>query len=230
MPDEPSPSPAPSQASPPSPAEGSSPDSGRASQSDTAGFIADAGPAFDPEAAAAEAPPTPPPFAAEQLLELEWEEDAIKGLLGLQGRVLHAAIGVSEQDWTYTDLDLQAIAPPLTRICNRYEPIRQYARHADPVALATGLAAYATRSLLERRRELEEAAPAPDTEPIPPAGEAPVPSSEAPAPPPRRGGSFPTAVPSGPPPPPSASPPPPPPRPAEAEVDASKVQWQVGGG
>ena len=232
MPNDPSPAP-PSPSDHPPSAEGSSPASARASASESPGFIADPGPAFDAEAAAAEPlPPSPPPFAGgpEQLLELEqWEEDAIKSLLGIQGRVLHAAVGVAEQDWVHTDADLAAIAPPLTRICNRYEPIRRYARHADPLALATGLAAYATRSLLERREELALHEPPPDTEPIAPAGEAEVPSA-APAPP-RRAADVAPSMPSGSPPASSAPPPPPaPPRPAEADVDPTAINWEVAGG
>jgi hypothetical protein len=157
----------------------------------------------------------------------------IGSLLGVKGRLLHATIGVSEQDWQYTDLDLQAIAPPLTRICNRYEPIRRYARYGDPITLATALAAYGTRSLLERSQELQARAAEGDTVPIAPAGEEgfPTPGAETPATPPRQAGSFPTSTP-GPPPPmqPSEGPAPvPPPRPGEAPVDPAAVDWEVGG-
>lgn len=229
MPNDPSPAPpSRSESAPPPSAEDSSPASARASESEGPGFIADPGPAFDAAAAEPELPP-PPPTAEAPLEALEqWEEDAIKSLLGIQGRVLHAAVGIAEQDWVHTDADLAAIAPPLTRICNRYEPIRRYARHADPLALATGLAAYATRSLLERRQELELHEPAPDTEPIAPAGEE-VPQSSAPAPP-RRAADVPTPMPSGPPPPPAPVPPPAPPRPTEADVDPTAIKWEVAGG
>jgi hypothetical protein len=176
-------------------------------------------------------PPAPPDERAAEMLE-QWEEEVIKSLLGVQGRVLHAAIGVSEQDWVHTDVDLAAIAPPLTRICNRYEPVRRYARHADPVTLLTGLAAYATRSLLERRDVLAALAEDADTMPIAPAEESPVPTPEASAPatPPRQASNFPTTLAGPPPMQPSEGPePPPPPRPAEAEVDPTAVDWQVGG-
>jgi hypothetical protein len=231
----------PRQAAPPSPSEtvpppgggDSSPASAKASKSEPAGFIVDPGPAFDPEAAASQAPP--PPLAPEPpALEVEWDEEVIRSLLGIQGRALHAGIGVSEQDWIHTDVDLQAIAPPLTRICNRYEPVRRYARHADPVTLVTGLAAYATRSLLERRQALEQL-PVDEggTQPIPPAEAPPVPPSEAPRPqtPPRQAASMPATPPGPPPMQPSEGPaPPPPPRPAEAPIDPTQVDWQVNGG
>lgn len=229
-PTEPSPSPSRESAPPPS-AAASSPASERASRSDTAaGFVADAGPEFDPEAAGAETPPLPPTPGqiAEDLVE--WEEDAIDGLLGLQGRLLHAAVGVAQEDWLHTELDLAAITPPLTRICNRYEPVRRYAKHADPVTLASALFAYATRSLLERREVLAELAPA-DTEAIPPA-EQPIAADVAPVPPPRAAGQFPTS-PRAPAPPmqPTQGPAPvPSPRSGEAPIDPTAMAWEVEGG
>lgn len=231
MPKEPSElSPSPSPESVPSPSEAaSSPASGRASQSDS--FIADAGPAFDPEAAGAEMPP-PAPAGAEPAEFVQWEEDTIEALLGLKGRALHAAVGVAEQDWRYTEVDLAAIAPPLTRICNRYEPIQRLAKYSDPMTLAFALGAYGVRSLEERQAELrEEEGYEPDTRPIPPAEEPPVPPGPGPAPPPRQASSFPTTT-AVPPPSaqPSEAPAPPAPRPAEAGVDPAEVEWQVGNG
>jgi hypothetical protein len=231
-PEPPSPPPSPENAPPPSPAD-SSPASARASQSEP-GFVADAGPAFNPEAAGAEMPPPPP--AAERAVEMleEWEEAVIGSLLGVKGRMLHATAGVSDQDWVYTDLDLQAIVPPLTRIFNRYEPIRKYAPYADPLTLFTAFSAYVTRSALERREELQvrEAEAEGGTVPIEPAEEA-APPNEAPSPetPPRQAASFPTSAPGAPPPmQPSEGPAPArPARPAEAPIDPTAVAWEVGG-
>ena len=150
-------------------------------------------------------------------------------MLGIQGRLLHAAVGVAEEDWIHTDVDLQAIAPPLARIFNRYEPIRRYAGHADPLMLAIAFGSYGTRSLLERRQVLAAVEPEEDTQPIAPAEEAPP--APAPAPPP-----IPPRQAQGPAPgqPPAMQPsegpaPPPPPRPAEAEVDPTEMEWRVGG-
>ncbi len=222
----------PSPESAPSPSEAaSSPASSRASRSEPAeppGFVADTGPAFDPEAAA-EIPPEPPP-AAEPVESVQWEEETIAALLGLKGRALHAAAGVAEEDWRYTELDLAAIAPPLARICNRYEPIQRLAKYSDPMTLAFALGAYGVRSLEERQAELGYREAEADTQPIAAAGEPAAPASEAPLPEtaPRQASSFPAA----PPPPmqPSEGPaPPPPPRPAEAPINPTEVDWQVGG-
>lgn len=234
MPKEPNPSPRnPASAPPPSEAD-SSPVSERASQSEPASFIGDAGPQFDPEVAAASAPDLPPPpadQAAEQLVQ--WEADTIEALLSLKGRGLHAAIGVAEEDWRYTELDLAAIAPPLTRICNRYEPIQRLAKYSDPMTLAFALGAYGVRSLEERQRELQYRAQEEEggTVPIAPAeGEPPAPPAGAPSPAtaPRQAAANPTAA-APPPAQPGPPAPPPPPRPAEAPIDPTEVNWEVGG-
>lgn len=232
------PSPASPRASDPAPSgEGSSPVSPPASE--TSEFVADPGPAFDPETAPpatpinAGVPRTPPP--AEAPAPIVWEEDTVEALLKLKGRGLHAALGVGEQDWLYTELDLAAIAPALTRICNRYEPIAQLAQHSDPLLLAFAFGGYGLRSIEERRRVLaaeypdddggvpEEALPSPETAvPV-----APPPAPAAPTPP-RQSANFPTG-PGGPPPaqPTEQRPPAPPPRPAEAPIDPQAVDWQV---
>ena len=223
-PEEQRPSPSPSRETTP-PEAASSAASARGSRSE---FVEDAGPEFDPELAGAEAPPPPDPEAP-PALEPEWEEQTIRDVLGVQGRLLHAAIGVAEEDWIHTDVDLQAIAPPLARIFNRYEPIRRYAGHADPLMLAIAFGSYGTRSLLERRQVLAAMAPEEDTQPIAPAEEAPPPPAPAPPPiPPRQAqgpapGQAPAMQPS------EGPAPPPPPRPAEAGVDPTQMEWRVGG-
>jgi hypothetical protein len=233
-------SPPPSPESAPSPSErDSSPALSTGSSPDAGSFIEDAGPEFDPEAAAEEMPP--PPTAADRSLEamVQWEEDTIAALLSLKGRGLHAAIGVTEEDWRYTELDLAAIAPPLTRICNRYEPIQRLAKYSDPMTLAFALGAYGVRSLEERQAELKRRALAYEegggdgTTVIPPADEPPVPPAAAPtpAPAPRQAASFPTSAP-GPAPPMQPSEGPAPvgePRPGEAPIDPAAVEWKVGG-
>lgn len=141
---------------PPSPEAASSRVSAKASPPEGPGFIADAGPAFDPERVATELPPAPPTPEAEQVPLIQWEQDTVEALLRLKGRAIHAGIGVAEDDWHYTELDLAAIAPPLTRICNRYEPVARLARHADPLLLALALGGYTVRSLEERAEVLRE--------------------------------------------------------------------------
>jgi hypothetical protein len=200
--------------SPSSPAAASSPASGTASRSEPPGFIGDAGPQFDPERAAAEPSPAAP--APEPAPLIEWEEDTIRALLTLKGRALHAGIGVADDDWRYTELDLAAIAPPLTRIANRYEPVQRLAKHADPLILLFALGGYGVRSLEERAAVLRALEPEADTVPIEPLEE---PGFTVPPQPP---------TPQGPPPANAQAPPPRPPRPAEADVDPEAVNWQVG--
>ena len=227
-----SPDPSPSPSPGPPPAAASSTDSSRASAS-RAPLVEDAGPQFDPERAG---PPPPaadaPPAAAPPLQEVlpEWEEEAIANLLGIQGRLLHAAVGVAEEEWLYTELDLAAIAPPLVRILNRYEPTRRYATYGDPISLAIGGAGYVTRSLIERRHAIE-AGPPPTETPIPPAD----------APPPQPAAATAEAPPPPPPPPPRAAadlqPPtgrqmaavPKPPPPPDLPINAGEVEWNRDG-
>lgn len=169
---------------PPSPSDeseaASSAASSAASETSSGGFIDDSGPAFDAEAAAAAAQL---PHQAEEVLppEVRWETDAIEPLLMMQGRVLHAAIGVAEQDWIHTELDLAAIAPPLARILNRYDASRALAAQADPIVLAAAFGAYMVRSLGERRDVLREFEPE-DVVEIEPLPDQPINGAPAPAP------------------------------------------------
>ena len=96
MPSDPneSPSPNPSRSPNQPPAAGSPPASGTPSASEE--FVADTGPEFDPESVAAAPPPLEP--EPELTAAIEWEEDAIAGLLRVQGRLTHAGIGVASED------------------------------------------------------------------------------------------------------------------------------------
>lgn len=143
---------------------------------------------------------------------IEWEQDTVETLLRLQGRALHAGVGVAEADWLHTDLDLAAIAPPLTRICNRYEPIQALAKHADPLVLLLALGGYSVRSLEERAAVLRELEPA-DVEPIAPLEDQPI--NAAPPPPPTPATAptqfEPATVP-------------------QADVDVEELDWSTAGG
>lgn len=123
-------------------------------------FIGDAGPSFDARAAAAAPQPEP---IGEPLPMLVWEEDSVRGVLTAKGAVLHMAIGVGEEDWKYTETDLETIAPPLTRILNRYPQTQALAAGGDAIALAIGFGGYGMRSILERKAVLaaREADPQP---------------------------------------------------------------------
>jgi hypothetical protein len=163
---DPTPTPTPSPGPSPNghPPEGSSPDSAtgspsasRTSRAAGAVFIGDPGPAFDERAAAAAPAPEP---VGEPLPLLVWEEDSVRGVLTAQGAVLHMAAGKGETDWQYLEGELDTIAPPLTRILNRYPQTQALAAGGDALAAAIGFGAYGVRSVLERRAALEAAAAA----------------------------------------------------------------------
>jgi hypothetical protein len=124
---------------------------GSARDSSASPFVADPGPGFDPEAAGPEPEPPLEPTVAEQLLEIEWDEEAVGRWLLLQGELAHGVAGVSEADWKYTEADLISIAGPLSRILNRYETTRAIAAYNDPASVAFGFGMYGIRSLKERR-------------------------------------------------------------------------------
>lgn len=113
-------------------------------------YVAGAGPGFDPS--------QPPPIADsdEQREErgaaflAEWEEQQVSDWLKNAGDLAHAGFGIGDYDWVMTQRDLERIAPPLTRILNRYEPTRAVAEYSDPAAVAIGFGLYGWRSALER--------------------------------------------------------------------------------
>lgn len=86
-----------------------------------------------------------------------WEQDTIEKFLQGTGVGLHMLAGVSEKDWLMTKTDLERIAPPLTRIVNRYEPLARLSPYGDPLLVAHGFALYGWRSALERKRALRDA-------------------------------------------------------------------------
>lgn len=123
-------------------------------------FVSEPGPDFDPEAGGGEPEATLTP-----LPELDgWEEETVRSVLVAQGVLAHGAIGVAETDWAYTEADLSAIAPPLTRILNRYDATRAAAGTGDELALMIGLGGYVSRSYRERVAALEDLA---EEEPVP---------------------------------------------------------------
>jgi len=193
---------------PPNPSDESEPASSAASSAASGtssdGFIDNGGPAFDPEAAAG----APPAIKPDEVLppEQEWELATIESLLSIKGRALHAMIGVAEEDWKYTQLDLEAIGPPAQRILNRYDATRALAAHADPLVLAAAFGAYVVRSAEERASVLRAMA---QDEPVPiePLPEQPI--NAAPAAP---------VPPTGPPP---VAPP------LQADIDVAEAEWST---
>lgn len=125
-------------------------------------------------------PPEPPQL---------WEQDTIEDLLEGLGSGLHLMLGKGPDDWEMTEVDLARIAPPLTRIANRYEPVARLAPMADPILVARGFALYGWREAIRSRNFARQAAaPAgPRYEPVidgaePPEEEPPIEDDETPAP------------------------------------------------
>lgn len=150
------------------PDESSSPSRGELSESSGTGswgassFVSDAGPAFDPKTAPA-APEPDADLREEGALFEEWDEGRIREFLELQGEVMHAILAVDELDedtWIHTEKDMRAIAPPLTRILNRYDVTRAAAAAGDEILLASAVARYGSRNYIRRRRHLARIAAA----------------------------------------------------------------------
>jgi hypothetical protein len=154
-PQEPNPDQTPSRT--PRSAEGRSQSSSAASSA-ARSFISDPGPAFDPKAAPAA------PEVEEPELELEeWDEQRVRELLTLQGEITHAVLKVGDRDeetWKHTKRDLDTIAPPLTRIMNRYDVTRAAAAAGDEILLVTAVGRYGFTNYTKRRRLIRDQAPA----------------------------------------------------------------------
>jgi hypothetical protein len=86
-----------------------------------------------------------------------WEQETIEKFLQGTGVGLHMLAGAGEKDWLMTKADLERIAPPLTRIANRYEPLARLSPYGDPLLVAHGFALYGWRSALERKRAMRDA-------------------------------------------------------------------------
>lgn len=150
-------------------------------------FVDDPGPGFNPEEAAAGAEQVRNQEEAEQrqagldAFTIEPVAEAkVRAVLFNVGDGVHAVAGVGEYDWVMTQRDLDRIAPPLTRILNRYDTTRAIAAYSDELAVALGVGLYGWRSALERVAVLR----AQEAEGPPPPEPPPAPRAPAPAPPP----------------------------------------------
>jgi len=115
-------------------------------------FVGDPGPAFDHEQAAAQPAPELAPQVA--VLDQLWEEDTVRSILRAEGAAVHTLVGVTDDDWVWLEHELDAIAPPLTRILNRYPATRAAAGAGDEAAVVIALGGHATRSYIARKAEL----------------------------------------------------------------------------
>jgi hypothetical protein len=135
--------------------------------SSTSPYTAGPGPGFDPNRPPPAAPAGEEPAGLGAFAEA-WEEDQVRDWLRNAGALAHAGFGVGEHDWEMTQADLERIAPPATRILNRYQPTRLVAAYSDPAAVAVGFGLYGWRSTLERMAVLAEQQPEePDTSQAP---------------------------------------------------------------
>lgn len=96
-------------------------------------------------------------------------EEQVRGFLVAQGALAHNFVAVEKgesSEWLYLEQDLEAIAPPLTRIINRF-PIVAYTfeRLGDYPAIAMGVGGYVGRSLEERAAGKAREAQAVEEEP-----------------------------------------------------------------
>jgi hypothetical protein len=85
-----------------------------------------------------------------------WQQESVETFLKGTGYGIHMMIGQSEDDWKMTAADLERIAPPLTRICNRWEPALKLSPYADPLLVAHGFWLWGWRSALERQRAVRD--------------------------------------------------------------------------
>jgi hypothetical protein len=91
-----------------------------------------------------------------------WELEHIEQFLKGTGAGIHLLIGQDERDWLMTKADLERMAPPLTRIANRWEPALRLSPLADPLLFTYGAVLYVWRNALEmqrRKKDLAAAAP-----------------------------------------------------------------------
>lgn len=112
----------------------------------------------EPAAAAASPAAGEEVALAEPMLapEEKWIEEGVREHLKMVGSIGHELVGKAESDWVMTERDLERIAPPLTRILNRYEPTARLSAASDPLLLGYGTTMYAYRSMLQRRAALAE--------------------------------------------------------------------------
>jgi len=153
------------------------PSAGSSAASSTSDFTGDPGPGFDPQTAAAAIPD--PEAPAGDWAALQVEEEKIREVLGMVGGGLHMLAGVGESDWAMTQSDLDRIAPPATRIINRYPALAAAVERSDELAVIFGMGLWGWRSLLERQAVLEHQALRDHAAAQPPG--APAPAAPAPA-------------------------------------------------
>jgi hypothetical protein len=97
------------------------------------------------------------PYEPEAPELVVWTPERAAAILKGGGFLLHAADPIAREPeavelWRATEDDVAAMAPPLSRILNRYAPARALAGVSDEAELAFGMLAYAKRNLVTRGR------------------------------------------------------------------------------
>jgi hypothetical protein len=92
---------------------------------------------------------------------LEWTPERAGAIVRAGGFLLHTADPIARDEvakelevdlWRATEDDVSAIAPPLARILNRYEPARRLAGVSDEMELAFGMIGYLRENMADRGR------------------------------------------------------------------------------
>lgn len=116
-------------------------------------------------------PPKPEP--------IEWDPERVAKILKAFGWVLHSLDPVDDpQLWLMTGEDLSELAPPVARIANRHEPIRQVAQKSDEIAVGLATFPYVQRNLAARGRARKRAQRAPQQQPAHPVVDYPPPTAQ----------------------------------------------------
>ena len=114
-------------------------------------------PEVEPEADEDEGPDAPPPVP----------QAVVRGLLSSVGLGLHFTLGHDDvpDHWQFTAGELDALTPPLTRIINRRPALRRAAHAGDAMTIATTLAGYTGRNVIDARRAADARHDEPQEEP-----------------------------------------------------------------
>jgi hypothetical protein len=102
-------------------------------------------------------------YEAEPPAPLEWTPERAGSVVRGIGFALHKSDGLhhepgGEELWRATAEDVDMIAPPLSRILNRYAPARRLAGVTDEAELAFGVIAYTRENLALRGRLVRQRA------------------------------------------------------------------------
>lgn len=91
-----------------------------------------------------------------------WELEHVEQFLKGTGAGIHILLGQGERDWLMTKADLERMAPPLTRIANRWEPALRLSPLADPFLFTYGAVLYVWRNalIMQRAKKDKQAADA----------------------------------------------------------------------